>query len=50
MTCANSQDNTWNAYACNINESVVAENARYMNESGLLKAGYEYFVIDGISR
>jgi len=43
-----SLDNTWNAYACNINETVVVENARFMNESGLLKAGYEYFVIDGI--
>jgi len=40
-------DNTWNAYACNINETVVVENARLMNESGLLKAGYDYFVIDG---
>jgi hypothetical protein len=42
-------DNTWNAYACHINETVVLENAKFINESGLLKAGYEYFVIDGIT-
>lgn len=42
-------DNTWNAYACDINETVVLENAKFINESGLLQAGYEYFVIDGIS-
>jgi hypothetical protein len=40
-------DNTWNAYACDINETVVLENAKFMNDSGLLKAGYEYFCIDG---
>src|SRR5271169_4079500 len=40
-------DNTWNAYYCEINETVVLDNAKFMNESGLLKAGYEYFVIDG---
>lgn len=40
-------DNTWNAYACDINETVVLENARFMNKSGLLQAGYEYVVIDG---
>lgn len=42
-------DNTWNAYACDINETVVLENAKFINESGLLQAGYEYFVIDGMS-
>ena len=41
-------DNTWNAYDCNINETVVLENAQYIKDSGLLKAGYNYFVIDGI--
>jgi hypothetical protein len=40
-------DNTWNAYYCAINETVVLDNAKFMNESGLLEAGYEYFVIDG---
>ena len=42
-------DNTWNAYYCDINETVVLDNAKFMNQSGLLKAGYEYFVIDGTS-
>jgi len=42
-------DNTWNAYACDINETVVLENAKFIKESGLLEAGYEYFVIDGTS-
>ena len=40
-------DNTWNAYACDINETVVLENAKFINESGLLQAGYEYVCIDG---
>lgn len=43
-------DNTWNAYACDINETVVLENAIFLNKSGLLDAGYNYFVLDGISR
>jgi hypothetical protein len=43
-------DNTWNAYACDINETVVLENAQFMNSSGLLSAGYNYFVIDGTFR
>ena len=42
-------DNTWNAYRCNINETVVLENAIFLNKSGLLEAGYNYFVLDGIS-
>ena len=42
-------DNTWNAYECKINETVVLENAKFMNESGLLQAGYNYFVIDGMT-
>jgi hypothetical protein len=42
-------DNTWNAYGCSINETVVLENAKFMNESGLLQAGYDYFVIDGMA-
>jgi alpha-galactosidase len=41
------EDNTWNAYACDINETVVLENAQFINSSGLLGAGYNYFVIDG---
>jgi len=42
-------DNTWNAYRCNINETVVLENAIFLNKSGLLEAGYNYFVLDGNS-
>jgi alpha-galactosidase len=41
------RDNTWNAYACDINESVVLENALFLQESGLAKVGYDFFVIDG---
>ena len=41
------KDNTWNAYECNINETVVLENAIFLNRSGLLAAGYNYFVLDG---
>ena len=41
-------DNTWNAYGCNINETVVLENAHFMKNSGLLDAGYNYVVIDGL--
>ena len=40
-------DNTWNAYECNINETVVLENVIFLNNSGLLDAGYNYFVLDG---
>jgi hypothetical protein len=43
-------DNTWNAYGCNINETVLLENARFMKEAGLLEAGYQYIVIDGTPR
>jgi len=42
------EDNTWNAYGCNINETIVLENACFMNNSGLLEAGYKYIVIDGL--
>src|SRR5438046_4342403 len=41
-------DNTWNAYGCNINETVVLENAQFIKDSGLLVAGYKYIVIDGL--
>lgn len=42
-------DNTWNAYGCNINETVLLENAQIMKEASLLDAGYKYIVIDGPS-
>ena len=40
-------DNTWNAYGCNINETILLENAHFMKEAGLLDVGYKYIVIDG---
>ena len=43
------KDNTWNAYGCNINETVLLDNAKIMKEAGLLEAGYKYIVIDGTS-
>lgn len=38
--------NTWNAYACNINETVVLESARLMKSLGLHDVGHEYVGID----
>ncbi|KAF5314739.1 hypothetical protein D9611_007253 [Ephemerocybe angulata] len=38
--------NTWNAYWCNINETVVLENARLMKSLGLKDVGYEYVGVD----
>ncbi len=38
--------NTWNTFAENISEDVIIETADKMVETGLLKAGYEYLVID----
>jgi len=38
--------NTWNAYHCEINETVVSENARLMKNVGLLAAGYDHVNID----
>ncbi|CAL1699793.1 unnamed protein product [Somion occarium] len=38
--------NTWNAYHCDINESIIVENARLMETLGLLGAGYNYMNID----
>jgi hypothetical protein len=40
-------DNTWNAYGCDINETIFLSNAEFMKSSGLLDAGYKYIVIDG---
>jgi hypothetical protein len=42
-------DNTWNAYGCDINETIFLSNAQFIKDSGLLDAGYEYIVIDGTS-
>ncbi|KIY72854.1 glycoside hydrolase family 27 protein [Cylindrobasidium torrendii FP15055 ss-10] len=38
--------NTWNAYQCNINESIVLETAQLMQELGLQDAGYNFVNID----
>jgi len=34
--------NSWNHYACQINEAVIRQTADAMVASGLLKAGYQY--------
>ncbi|KAI0760035.1 glycoside hydrolase family 27 protein [Fomes fomentarius] len=38
--------NTWNAYHCNINESVILETGVYMVELGLRDVGYTHVNID----
>ncbi len=38
--------NTWNKFACNINEDVIKEAADAMVESGMKDAGYEYIIVD----
>ncbi|KAJ3508287.1 hypothetical protein NLJ89_g5844 [Agrocybe chaxingu] len=38
--------NTWNAYYCNINETLIQETAGYMKLLGLLDVGYNYMNID----
>ncbi|MDO5517561.1 MAG: glycoside hydrolase family 27 protein [Clostridium sp.] len=38
--------NSWNTFGNNINEDLILKTADIMSESGLLKAGYEYLVID----
>jgi len=38
--------NSWNKFACDINEKVIREAADYMVSSGMKDAGYEYVVID----
>ncbi|MDA3816879.1 MAG: glycoside hydrolase family 27 protein [Prolixibacteraceae bacterium] len=38
--------NSWNIYACDINEKLVKEVAKAMVDRGLKDAGYEYVVID----
>lgn len=38
--------NSWNKYGCDINESVIIDNAEKMKELGLLDYGYEYIVMD----
>ena len=38
--------NSWNTFACDINETVVKETADLFIKLGLKDAGYEYIVID----
>lgn len=38
--------NSWNIYACDINENLIKEVAKSMVDRGLKDAGYEYIVID----
>lgn len=38
--------NSWNIYACDVNENLVKEVAKAMVDRGLKDAGYEYVVID----
>jgi alpha-galactosidase len=38
--------NSWNIYACDVNEKLVKEVAKAMVDRGLKDAGYEYVVID----
>lgn len=38
--------NSWNKFACNINEKIVRDMADAMVSSGMKEAGYEYVVID----
>ncbi|KAH8823926.1 glycoside hydrolase superfamily [Flagelloscypha sp. PMI_526] len=38
--------NTWNAFRCDISETLVADTAQIMKDKGLLAAGYNYVNID----
>ncbi|KAF8191770.1 glycoside hydrolase family 27 protein [Pholiota molesta] len=38
--------NTWNAYGCNINETVVLDTAQRMKSLGFLDVGYNYVNLD----
>ncbi|KAJ8075060.1 hypothetical protein PM082_019387 [Marasmius tenuissimus] len=38
--------NTWNAYHCDINETIILENARALVDLGLKDLGYNYMNID----
>ena len=38
--------NTWNEFACNINEKLIRESADLIVSSGLKDAGYQYVVLD----
>ncbi|MDT0650595.1 glycoside hydrolase family 27 protein [Autumnicola edwardsiae] len=38
--------NTWNTFACDINEDLIKETADAIVSSGMKEAGYEYVIID----
>jgi alpha-galactosidase len=38
--------NSWNKFACNVNEKIVRDTAESMARSGMRDAGYQYVVID----
>ena len=38
--------NSWNKFACNVNEAVIRKTADAMASNGMKAAGYEYIVID----
>jgi alpha-galactosidase len=38
--------NTWNKFACNINEHLIRQSADALVSTGMLAAGYKYLVID----
>jgi alpha-galactosidase len=38
--------NSWNKFACNVNEDVIRRTADAMASNGIKAAGYEYIVID----
>jgi len=38
--------NSWNKFACNVNEKLVMQMADQMVSSGMQDAGYQYIVID----
>ncbi|WBW71122.1 alpha-galactosidase, melibiase [Schizosaccharomyces osmophilus] len=38
--------NSWNRYTCDINETVILNNAKAMKETGLLELGYNHIIMD----
>ena len=38
--------NSWNRFACNINEQIIRDTADALASSGMKEAGYQYLVID----
>jgi alpha-galactosidase len=38
--------NSWNLFACNINETLIRQTADVLADAGLVKLGYQYLNID----